>query len=395
MRSRVSEYVSSRDFLVALRSMYTNKNKSPKRTPHSESGFTLQTLIITAVVVVIAIGVGLLFIALTSSSSEDLEDAGRSGIEGSCAPHELLDTVYVRRGIGGPNSQGGVQSQAVGCKPHCATWEFVATPSAGGEYKLGGTGEGSPIGGPEGKGGVFSSNIGCFAPCYWEISNASHHFSEPKELIGIDIERDGQNILDQTTDSRLRYYNDNRAPAVGQVRLGVTYRRADDAGTTNQSYESSDLWPDIRVPPGLSPWKSSNDGKAYIFIRRFGGRFDAGAGRYEGTPLTDEMINAVRPEDRVPTVNTPNWRSQGNDPLAARNVREWGRFNTRWEDEDWEIRADPKNEVCEIIYTPTDRLICSSDNNSCLESNKADSECPQTLDSRDHRFKGTPVCRIP
>ena len=135
------------------------------RRPLGESGFTLPTLIVLAVVVVVAIGVGLLFIVLTSSSSEDLEDAGRSGQEAMCAHNGVPDAVYKTRGIGGPAGRGDVVSSAVGCKPYCATWEFGASFDSY-EYEPGGSGPSSPFGGPEGRGDVFSSAVGCFAPCY-------------------------------------------------------------------------------------------------------------------------------------------------------------------------------------------------------------------------------------
>ena len=249
----------------------------PRKTPFSEQGITLQTLIITAVVVVIAIGVGLLFIALTSSSSEDLEDAGRTGQDAACAPNELLDAVYEQRGLGGPNSPDGVPTKAVGCKPYCATWEFVATPSAGGEYRPGGTGEGSPIGGPEGLGGVFSSNVGCFAPCYWEVGMPRSAPARPRDLIGIDVKVSGDEDVhgEYNPDSRLRYYNDNRLPARGEIRLGVTHKRLLDKELLDTSYPnyanydtllgsviSTDLQPSYNIRQ--SRWYS-RDGKPFIY----------------------------------------------------------------------------------------------------------------------------------
>ena len=365
-------------------------------------GFTLQTLIITAVVVVIAIGVGLLFIALTSSSSEDLEDAGRSGIEGSCAPNELLDAVYVRRGIGGPNSQGGVESKAVGCKPHCATWEFVAAPSAGGEYKLGGTGEGSPIGGPDGKGGVFSSNIGCFAPCYWDVGTPYQVQGSPFELIGINLHKEGHQKSAPFTNpgSRLRYYNDNRPPDVYEIRLGVTYKRALELDPSHRNAQHSGTELGTELQSSIQKFGRNvgdiinRDGKPFFY--NLGGTTQGwaegvGVRNAPGTPLSSLQLSR---NVNIPTVHTPNWVS--NIIRGHSNLRsEWGFFNTVWEDEHWEIRADPKKEVCEIVYIPTDRLICSSANNSCLESNRADSTCPQTYSGQTHPEAGQNRCRIP
>ena len=95
------------------------------------------------------------------------------------------------------------------------------------------------------------------------------------------------------------------------------------------------------------------------------GAWDGGF-KCPGTPLKPTQI-----ANGAPTVYTPNWQSQ---QVSDRDdfQSSWGYFNTDWEDEDWEVRADPENEVCEIVNTAEDdRLICSSANNSCLESNKA------------------------
>ena len=355
--------------------------KYRRRMPRGESGFTLQTLIVTAVVVVLAIGVGLLFLALTSSSSEDLEDAGRRGDDAPCGPNEVWDAVYYTRGIGGPSGQKGVTSKSVGCKPYCATWEFVAElPEDGGDEYIQGSLAmiaASGIGGPDGAGGVFSSKIGCFAPCYWEVGTPVQAELRPRELIGVfsetentdyGLEDTGRGWLiigesaPENSGTRLRYYNDNRAPEAGVIRLGVTYSRTQTA--TELMAQSS----------------GAGDGKPFYYINPTA----------QGTPLEPSQIAAG-----VPTVHEPNWLSPRNNILASLPASEWGRFSTYWEDEDWEIRADPENEVCEIVYTPTDRLICSSDNNSCWESNNNLDDCPQNIAGRPHFLATYSLCRIP
>ena len=364
--------------------------KYRKGAPFGESGFTLQTLIVTAVVVVVAIGVGLLLFALTSSSSEDLEDAGRRGDDAACAPNEALDAVYVRRGFGGPEGRGGVRSKSVGCKPYCATWEFVAELSEDGEKYVQGSlallaGK-EPIGGPDGAGDVFSSNIGCFAPCYWENVGSGgrmHH----TQLTGEDyIASDnsdanpGQTARGLTSgpinpSSRLRYYDDNEPPEAGVIRLGVTYRRVVDPNQGTDFMETELNRTDSDVKPFYTD----------EYVAELG--YTGGVNNAPGTRLSPEQIARG-----VPTVHEPNWYSPRNNVLAS---SEWGRFNTYGEDEDWEVRADPENEVCEIVYTPTDRLICSSDNESCRESNISLGNCPQTLGGRIHDFADLPVCRLP
>ena len=353
--------------------------KFRRRMPRGESGFTLQTLIVTAVVVVLAIGVGLLFLALTSSSSEDLEDAGRSGDDAACGPNEALDAVWVRRGLGGPQGKGGVTSKSVGCKPYCASWEFVAERSDDGEeYVLGSlallAGK-VPFGGPDGAGGVFSSDIGCFAPCYWEVGTPVQAQLRSRELIGVNVHsEDGagstlrgfiisdvvsEGSVDENPGSRLRYYNNNRPPAAGVIRLGVTYSRTPAA--TELMAQSS----------------GTGDGKPFYYINPTA----------KGTPLSSQQI-----ANGVPTVHEPNWYSPRGNVLAS---SEWGRFNTYGEDEDWEVRADPENEVCEIVYTPTDRLICSSDDDSCRELHISLDTCPLTLGGIPHDVPGLDFCRIP
>ena len=357
--------------------------KYRRRMPRGESGFTLQTLIVTAVVVVLAIGVGLLFLALTSSSSEDLEDAGRRGDDAPCGPNEVWDAVYYTNGIGGPNGQKGVTSKSVGCKPYCATWEFVAElPEDGGDEYIQGSLAmiaASGIGGPDGAGGVFSSKIGCFAPCYWEVGTPVQAELRPRELIGLWVDTldtdwgtgmTGRGFIwrqffenVENPGSRLRYYNDNREPGVGVIRLGVTYSRTGPA---------TEL---MAQPSG------TGDGKPFYYINPTA----------QGTPLQPSQIASG-----MPTVHEPNWLSPTNNLLVSSS--EWGRFSTDGEDEDWEVRADPENEVCEIVYTPTDRLVCSSDNNSCARLNfDTGVVCPPMLDGITHIFGGdnTVQCRIP
>ena len=341
-----------------------------------ESGYALQTLIITAVLVAIAAVVAVVIVAVNRGSRSDLAVAGRSGSEAACAPHEVFDSSYAASGIGGPNDQGGVESKAVGCKPHCATWEFVATPSAGGEYKLGGTGEGSPIGGPEGKGGVFSSNIGCFAPCYWEVGTPRKAATRTEDLVGIRVNADGTLLEGHPSNrhnpsSRLLYYDDNRPPAEGEIRLGVTYRRilANSPHSSLHDITASDLQeiPYTRRSQGGDSW----DGEPFYYhVGAETQQLAQGKGTLyaPGTPLTAQMI-----ANGVPTVHTPNWRSDG-VPQMNRINPSWQRFNTWWEDGDWQIMTDPESEICEIVYTPTNRLVCSSANSSCLVNN----EVPRT-----------------
>ena len=66
---------------------------------------------------------------------------------------------------------------------------------------------------------------------------------------------------------------------------------------------------------------------------------------------------------RYPTVFIPNWQSTGTDPGGTDPKL---RNGTNWEDENWEVRADPYNKVCTIVnITLDDQVVCSSEDDSC------------------------------
>ena len=293
----------------------------------------MQTLIITAVLVVTAAVVVVAIAAVNSGSRTSIESAGRSGTEAPCAPHEVFDPSRAASGIGGPNSQGGVKSKSIGCKPHCATWEFVATPSTGGEYRLGGSGL-SPIGGPQGQGGVFSSNRGCFAPCYWHyVTPADDSSAQAPEARHV-----------KESYSSLRFAADNRVPGVNEVRLGVVYRRTgnDNPDDLDVAFGQIDI---LRIRPG-----ELDHGIKETAI------FRISALARPGKPLSPRFV-----ELGVPTVIRPDWIS-GHQPDPGAGHR----FGTAWEDEDWEIRADPEREACEIVNTTrNDEQVCTSTRENC------------------------------
>ena len=316
----------------------------------TELGFTLQTLIVMAVFTLAAVGVGLGLLAVNSASSDDFEEAGRTGVEARCAPNEIWDPELESRGIGGPDSQGGIRSKQVGCKPYCGTWEYLTTgTNENGDYEPAESptaARQSSIGGPDGNGGVYSQNIGCFAPCYWEIS------------YGIGVWRPAPGNVKGTT-SRLRYFDDNRAPVADQLRLGVNYRRSADLsiplgslpGNLNGNLQKNN---DLQLQHAVR----NKDGKPYFLtrrdnLRRFGSRYATGT-----LPLTPEQLALG-----LPTVFKPNWRSMGDDPGGT------ARNGGQWEDENWEIRADPYEKECTIVNIHPSpgypELVCSSEWDNC------------------------------
>ena len=319
----------------------------------NEVGFTLQTLIVMAVFVLAAVGVGIGLLAVNSATSDDFEEAGQTGVEARCAPNEIWDPELESRGIGGPDSQGGVKSKQVGCEPYCGTWEYLSTgANENGEYEPAespAAARQSSIGGPDGNGGVFSQNIGCFAPCYWEFTWTGNAIQRPKAA----------NVKENR--SSLIYYDDNRFPAVQQVRLGVNNRRATaDPSTDATVYAAGQSqWATFRRLTDLgnnenhagNRFQPLFDNKPYIQTTSRSSSGNTAAG---GSPLTPAL------KARYPTVFIPNWQSIGTDPGGT------ARNGTNWEDENWEVRADPYEKECTIVnITLDDQVVCSSEWDNC------------------------------
>ena len=82
----------------------------------SEKGITLQTLIVTAVLVLMAGAAGVVIIAITNNSADNLEGQN-SGLDSRCQPWEIFDPTLDAAGRGG--GEGGVGSSAIGCVRVC------------------------------------------------------------------------------------------------------------------------------------------------------------------------------------------------------------------------------------------------------------------------------------
>ena len=310
----------------------TSAPAASARAGKTEVGFTLQTLIVMAVFVLAAVGVGIGLLAVNSATSDDFEEAGQTGVEARCAPNEVKDPELEARGVAGVNqTYREIVSDTIGCNPVCGTWEY---------YNPGRAAEG--IGGPDGNGGIFSTSQGCFAPCYWSYTNAT--VGRPAAPGGV-----------INSGTSLQYADNNDPPRILQVRLGVNYRRSPQDPST-------DLYPGAPSGSG-SRWRSdlqpsnfsrNEDGKPFIVGDRSRGHSSAIA---PGTPLTPALLQWV------PAVFEPNWRSRNADPGLTDPTQ---RNGTAWEDENWEVRADPYNKVCTIVnITLDDQVVCSSEWDSC------------------------------
>ena len=91
-----------------------------QRLARDERGITLQTLIVTAVLVTIAFVAAAIIISITTNQESNLEDQNRAetGVS-TCEPWEIRDTELQAQGIGGPQGYGGIWSSAVGCLRVC------------------------------------------------------------------------------------------------------------------------------------------------------------------------------------------------------------------------------------------------------------------------------------
>ena len=312
----------------------------------SEVGFTLQTLIVTAVLVLVAVAASLGLLAITSSSSDDFEEAGQTNVEARCAPNEIRDPDLEARGAKGVNqTYREIQAEAIGCNPICATWEY---------YDPGRAAAGA--GGPEGSGGLYSTDTGCFAPCYW-----SYRYRDKPRL----WRPTGHQAV--SADTFLEYFDDNRAPEISQVRLGVNYRRSNTDPRTDATN------PNFKVgtrqdlgPPGTA---QNKDKKYYISTKydtrnRPAAKADiregAGSRLSPGTPMTPTLL------EQMPPVFKPNFISKNSDPAESSGDPKDRNSDNFWKDENWEYRADPVNKICTIVnITLDDKIVCSSEWDRC------------------------------
>ena len=98
-------------FLIALP---RTTSETPRK--RDERGITLQTLIVTAVLVLMAGAAGVVIIAITNNANDNLEGQN-SGIDSRCEPWEIFDPTLDAAGRGG--GEGGVGSSASGCVRVC------------------------------------------------------------------------------------------------------------------------------------------------------------------------------------------------------------------------------------------------------------------------------------
>ena len=294
-----------------------------------QRGITLQTLVITAVLVAMAVVASVLIVAISRSSGERLEDSNATQ-EGLCQPWEVHKVALAAKGHGGT----------------------------------------------QGHGGIFSSSIGCMAVCYLSATNAGTRIYPHAMDVGnrVPIAYRALEVMENGYPSRflisrLAYDDSNRVPASGEVRLGVAYNRVDPADADPDNYDADDFYPDFgywrdwsesRNPssPGFSnPLGISQRNLEFRWslrdsdpIIRYG---RGGTTNYPGIPIPVEWrgrevrgaASGVNPWDWSASLHVyePNFWS----PARARG----GLLEM---DQEWEVRANPGREVCEIVDTARD-----------------------------------------
>ena len=324
----------------------------------TELGYTLQTLIVTAAIVLMAAVTAIVLWGVTRGTSDNAEEAGRIGTEARCSPNEIRNPDLESKGRRGSNRilNHEIAADRIGCYPVCGTWEYYDQGLAA-----------ASTGGPQGGGGAYSSDIGCFAPCYW-----NHSF--PPTMWRPDAARAAS---DQAW---LSYYDDNRPPGINQIRLGVNYRRRPASEMDSPAVDgillaqASDLMiapmpideNGMLTPTSGRELAQTADRKPYMHTRVQRATSDppwepdpeAGGSRYYAgeLPLHSKQIAAG-----IPTVFKPNWITRSPTDLGGE-----ARNGTDWEDENWEYRADPYKEVCTIVNTTLDdEVVCSSEWENC------------------------------
>ena len=219
------------------------------KPPHPEQGYTLQTLIITAVLVLMAVAAGVLVVAITRSASEDLEGTDPD-LAARCLPWEIYSPEYAAAGAGG----GGYHTKL----------DANDSPAPG-------------------AGGVTSSAIGCLAPCYLTLNDqydarldtviqtdanyvkglpelsSAHSFGNFDA--GVNQHRAPSNFdLKFDTSNRLPVFQGTGGPggtALGEIHIGVTYKRSRYGHTSiNEMYNLED---DLDFTPNATTsyvWRS-------------------------------------------------------------------------------------------------------------------------------------------
>ena len=134
----IALYIVAAGIVAAAVALMLARTPAKLRTA-DQRGITLQTLIVTAVLVLMAGAAGVVIIAITNNAQDNLEGQN-SGIDSRCEPWEIFDPTLDAAGRGG--GQGGIDSSASGCVRVCYVKYQTAsevTDTAAGDLESGST----------------------------------------------------------------------------------------------------------------------------------------------------------------------------------------------------------------------------------------------------------------
>jgi len=188
-----------------------------------ERGATLQTLIITAVLVLLAVAAGVVIVAITGNSADDLEgQASDLAGGGSCQPWEIHDPQLAAAGVGGgeetslkwDNNPGSVMFVE-------ADW------------------------GRPGQGGVTSSRIGCLAPCYLGVTGNNPPHPDLASLSFLRRLSDSREYLDEFLKPNLmnNFYGGATPPTVEEFPVRLVF----DTSNRPPMPDNSEVFLEYRV----------------------------------------------------------------------------------------------------------------------------------------------------
>lgn len=103
--------------IAVAAAIFTLSSDKPRTA--DQSGITLQTLIVTAVLVLMAGVAGVVIIGITRGQESNLRDAGNTANQANCQPWEIFDPTLSSAGRGGTTGIGGIESSAKGCVRVC------------------------------------------------------------------------------------------------------------------------------------------------------------------------------------------------------------------------------------------------------------------------------------
>lgn len=140
----IALYIAAASIVAVAVALLVARTPAKLRTA-DQRGITLQTLIVTAVLVLMAGAAGVVIIAITNNAQDNLEGQN-AGIDSRCEPWEIFDPTLDAAGRGG--GQGGLDSSASGCVRVCyvrftpAAW---TDPTAELEFTITGLAAGAAV----------------------------------------------------------------------------------------------------------------------------------------------------------------------------------------------------------------------------------------------------------